>query len=497
MKNKVFLKMENISMTFPGIKALDSVQLDVREGEVHALMGENGAGKSTLIKILSGVQRPDSGSKIFIDDKEVNFMSVGDSIKNGINAIHQDLSLFPNLTVAENIYLGRSKNGKVNWKECDRIARDAMDVLGITIDIHEQLGNLSMAKQQLVAIARAISFKSRLLIMDEPTATLSFSEVRMLYTIIEKLKKQGIAILFISHKLDEVFEVSDRVTVLKDGKYVGCREIQELDENQLVQMMVGRSVVYAALNGESYAGEKILEVKNLCKKGNFKDISFTLHKGEILAFTGLVGAGRSEVVKALFGLNPPDSGEIYLNGEKINIKNVAQAIQNRIAFIPEDRHAEGLILAMTMKDNISLPILDRILTGLRFINRKKVDESAKNYIEKLSIRPSQPEKLVRNFSGGNQQKIAVAKWLVTKPDILIIDEPTHGVDIASKTEIHRLLKDLAKEGMAIIMVSSEWQEVFALSDRVLVMRHGHIVHEDKTATGDQNLMMEKAIIGGI
>ena len=476
MAGKVFLQMENISMTFPGVKALNNVRLDVREGEVHALMGENGAGKSTLIKILSGVQKPDTGSKILIDGKEVSFSGVSDSIKHGINAIHQDLSLFPNLSVAENIYLGRSQNGKVDWKECTRIAEEAIEVLGIAMDVQEQLSNLSMAKQQLVAIARAISFKSRLLIMDEPTSTLSFSEVKMLYSIIEKLKKQNIAILFISHKLDEVFEVSDRVTVLKDGEYVGCKEIHELDENRLVQMMVGRSVAYAALNGESYAGEKILEVKNLSKRGNFKDISFTLHRGEILALTGLVGAGRSETVKALFGLNPPDPGEIY--------------------FIPEDRHEEGLILAMSMKDNVTLPVLKRILSPLRFINRHEVDRVAEEYVKKLSIRPSQIDKLAQNFSGGNQQKIAVAKWLVSKPDILIIDEPTHGVDIASKTEIHKLLKELAKEGMAIIMVSSEWQEVFALSDRVLVMRHGRIVHEDNTATGNQDLMMEKAILGG-
>ena len=388
MAGKIFLQMENISMTFPGIKALNKVRLNVREGEVHALMGENGAGKSTLIKILSGVQKPDTGSKILIDGKEVNFSGVSDSIKHGINAIHQDLSLFPNLSVAENIYLGRSQNGKVNWKECVKIAEEAIQVLGITMDVQEQLSNLSIAKQQLVAIARAISFKSRLLIMDEPTATLSFSEVKMLYAIIEKLKKQNIAILFISHKLDEVFEVSDRVTVLKDGEYVGCKEINELDENHLVQMMVGRSVAYTALNGESYAAEKILEVKNLSKRGNFQDISFSLHKGEILAFTGLVGAGRSEIVKALFGLNPPDTGEIYLHGKKINIKNVSQAVQNKIAFIPEDRHEEGLILEMSMKDNIILPVLQRILTHFRFVNRNEVDKAAQDYVEKLSIRPS-------------------------------------------------------------------------------------------------------------
>lgn len=495
MDKHVFLEMSDISMTFPGVKALDQVSLNIREGEVHALMGENGAGKSTLIKIISGVQQPDTGGKIFLDGKEVSFPNVEASIKSGINAIHQDLSLFPNLTVSENIYLGRSQKGKIDWKECDSIALEALEKLSVQMDIHELLGNLSVAKQQLVAIARAISFRSRLLIMDEPTAALSFSEVRMLYEIIRKLKKENIAILFISHKLDEVFEVSDRVTVLKDGKYVGCKSMEELDEGMLVRMMVGRSVSYEALNQESYASEKILEVRNISKEGNFKDISFDLHKGEILAFTGLVGAGRSEVVKALFGLNPPDEGEIFIDGKKVELKKVSQAMKHKIAFIPEDRHKEGLILSMSMKDNITLPVLTELLNRLGFTSGRKRENLSEEYVKMLHIKPGQIEKTAKNFSGGNQQKIAVAKWLVTKPDILIIDEPTHGVDIASKTEIHKLLKKLAKQGMAIIMVSSEWQEVFALSDRVIVMRHGRIVHEDSTKTGDQNLMMEKAILG--
>ncbi|MBU9735146.1 sugar ABC transporter ATP-binding protein [Diplocloster agilis] len=497
MSEHVFLEMSDVSMTFPGVKALDQVRLDIREGEVHALMGENGAGKSTLIKIISGVQQPDPGARILMDGEEVQFPNVHASIKHGINAIHQDLSLFPNLTVAENIYLGRSKNGKVDWKECDRIAVEALKRLEVQMDIHELLGNLSVAKQQLVAIARAISLSSRLLIMDEPTAALSFSEVRMLYEIIRKLKKENIAILFISHKLDEVFEVSDRVTVLKDGKYVGCKDIGELNESTLVQMMVGRSVTYEALNQESYAAEKVLEVRNISKEGNFKDISFTLHKGEILAFTGLVGAGRSETVKALFGLNPPDQGEILIHGQKAELKNVTQAMKHKIAFIPEDRHHEGLILNMSMEDNITLSILNQMLGKSRFISSRKRAGISGEYVNTLNIRPGQIYKMAKNFSGGNQQKIAVAKWLVTKPDILIIDEPTHGVDIASKTEIHKLLKSLAKQGMAIIMVSSEWQEVFALSDRVIVMRHGRIVHEDSTRDGDQNLMMEKAILGEV
>lgn len=494
MGGKMFLELRNVSMTFPGIKALDGVRMDIQEGEVHALMGENGAGKSTLIKILSGVQKPDAGSVILMDGKPVVFNNVNDSIQCGINAIYQDLSLFPNLTVAENIYLGRA-GGIVDWKECNRIAARALARLDIHIDLDEQLGNLSVARQQLVAIARATSMQSRLLIMDEPTASLSFSEVEMLYDIINKLKAENIAILFISHKLDEVFRVSDRVTVLRDGKYIGCKPTKELDENKLVNMMVGRSVTYLSLNDVSYAKDKILEVRGISKAGNYQDISFTLHRGEILAFTGLVGAGRSETVKALFGLNAPDSGEIFLDGKRVLLKNVGQAMRHHIAFIPEDRHAEGLVLNMSMRDNITLSVLKKLLGRGRLIDRSRSDALSKEYVSVLRIRPEQVDKPAKDFSGGNQQKIAIAKWLVTKPEILIIDEPTHGVDIGAKTEIHRLLKDLAKDGMAIIMVSSEWQEVFAVSDRVIVMRHGRIVHEEVTATGDQQLMMQKAILG--
>lgn len=496
MEESIFLEMRNISKTFPGVKALDQVQLSVRKGEVHALMGENGAGKSTLIKIISGVQPPDPGGQIFLEGKEVSFSGVHASISHGINAIHQDLSLFPNLTVAENIYIGHTEKGLVNWDDCERIAEEALKGLGIEIDTQELLGNLSIAKQQMVAIARAISFRSQLLIMDEPTATLSFSEVKILYDIIRKLKDQNIAILFISHKLDEVFEVSDRVTVLKDGRYVGCKDIKELDENQLVNMMVGRSVVYSALNDICFAKEKILEVRNISKTGNYKDISFDLHAGEILTLTGLVGAGRSEVAKALFGLNPPENGKIFIRGKEVKLDSVRQAMRHKIAFIPEDRHEEGLILNMTMRENISISILEKMLDRLKFMNNQKIQESAEHYSKILNIKPPQPWKKVRNFSGGNQQKIAIAKWLITEPEILIIDEPTHGVDIASKTEIHKLLKELASQGLGIIMVSSEWQEVFAVSDRVLVMRQGRIVCEGEAKTENQNLMMEKAILGG-
>lgn len=496
MRENEFLRVENVSMTFPGVKALEDVQLDIRKGEVHALMGENGAGKSTLIKIIAGTQKPDAGSRLFIQGKETGFMDVSGSIQAGINTIFQDLCLFPNLTVAENICIGYSDKKRVSWKQMSRTAQQALDRLGVDIKINEQLGRLSVAKQQLVAIARATSHNCKMLIMDEPTATLSFKEVEVLYGIIDKLKQEGIAILFISHKLDEVFRVADRVTVLRDGKYIGCEELKSLTEADLVKMMVGRSVEYIPLNDVNYAGEKILEVKHISKKGNYRDISFDLHRGEILSITGLVGSGRTETIKALYGLNKPDSGEIYLHGKKVQIHSVVQALKHKIALVPEDRHEEGLILEMKMKENISISILDQLLTKMRFLDEKKINEITEQNIQKLNIKPPQREKKAKNFSGGNQQKIAIAKGIVAEPEILIIDEPTHGVDIGAKAEIHRLLKELAKTGMAIIVVSSEWQEVFAISDRIIIMSRGCVV-ADVAANGcDKQALMGMAVVGG-
>ena len=488
---------EHICKSYVGVQALDDVSITIKEGEIKCLAGENGCGKSTFVKIIAGVENATSGT-IQINGKDLTKHTAKDAINEGIQVIFQDLSLFDAMSVADNIAMNKLiKEGKplTNKKEIEKIAQEALGLIGVSLPLDVPVKELSIANRQIIAICRALALDAKLLFMDEPTTALTKNEVDSLLNIVLGLKQRNIAVVFISHKLDEVFEVSDRVTVLKDGKYVGCKNIEELNESTLVRMMVGRSVSYEALNQESYAAEKILEVKNISKEGNFKDISFTLHKGEILAFTGLVGAGRSETVKALFGLNPPDEGEIFIRGEKAELKKVSQAMKHKIAFIPEDRHQEGLILNMSMRDNITLSILTKLLDRLGFTNGRKIEDISKEYVNTLNIRPGQIDKMAKNFSGGNQQKIAVAKWLVTKPDILIIDEPTHGVDIASKTEIHKLLKSLAKEGMAIIMVSSEWQEVFALSDRVIVMRHGRIVHEDSTKDGDQNLMMEKAILG--
>lgn len=495
MQSKEVLRVENVNMTFPGVKALNGVKLQLHSGEVHALMGENGAGKSTLIKIIAGVQKPDEGAKLFLDGKEAAFMNVDESIRHGINTIFQDLCLFPNLTVAENICIGYLNDKLISWKKMRELARTSLSRLNVDINVDDQLGKLSVAKQQLVAIARAISLNCKILIMDEPTASLSFKEVEILYDIIDKLKAEGISILFISHKLDEVFRVADRVTVLRDGEWIGSEDIHSLDEASLVKMMVGRSVEYLALNETSYVQESLMSVRGISKKGNYKDISFELSKGEILAITGLVGSGRSETVMALYGLNAPDSGEIWIKGTQVKINSVADALKNKIAFIPEDRHDEGLILNLKIKDNITISVLKQLLTKLHTIDNNRVNMMADEYIEKLNIKPPQREKLACYLSGGNQQKLAIAKGITTTPEILIVDEPTHGVDIAAKTEIHKLLKELAKEGMAIIIVSSEWQEVFAISDRIIIMSQGCIVADEKTIGSDKEKLMSLAVLG--
>ena len=494
MAEPVFLKMKNISKTFPGVKALDDVHIDIKRGEVHALMGENGAGKSTLIKIISGVQKPDPGGEIWVEGNQVSFSNAKDSIDLGINAIYQDLSLFPNLTVAENIYLGHSTR-LVNWKECHEVAKDVLGRMGMDIDTHDQLGKLSIAKQQIVAIARAISMNSKLLIMDEPTASLSFNEISALFSIIENLKKSNMAILFISHKLDEVFQVADRISVLRDGKWIGCEAADKLSEADLVNMMVGRTVDKAYLNEVSYAEDVILKVDNISKAGNYKDISFTLKRGEILAITGLVGTGRTEVVKTLYGMNTQDSGTVEFHGKRVELKNVAQALEQKVAYIPEDRHKEALVVDMDLKENITMSVLDSMLKKSGLIDEKKRGDVSDEYINLLNIKPPQKEKLVKDLSGGNQQKTAIAKGMAGNPDILILDEPTHGVDVASKAEIHMLLKKLAQKGIGIIIVSSEWQEVFSLSDSVIIMHGGRIIHKGETKGADHELLMKKAILG--
>jgi ABC-type sugar transport system ATPase subunit len=492
------LQMKGVSKTFPGVRALDNIRFDIKKGEVHGLVGENGAGKSTLIKILAGVEQPDAGASILFDGVQTNIRKPVDSLWKGISIIYQDLSLFQNLTVAENIYIGRESGKrpwqKIDWREVRRIAKRAVEIVGIDIDLSLPVSQLSIAKQQLVAIARAIVFDARLIIMDEPTSSLSTGEVENLYKIIRSLKNKGISIMFVSHKLRELFEVADRFTVLRDGKYIGTYPKDSVNEQQLISFMVGRTVHYPQKE-TSVASSPLLEVTALSKKGNFKDISFRLNKGEILGITGLVGSGRTELAQSLFGLNPPDAGSLTVLETRLSLRSSKEAIKHGMAYVPESRQLQGLILRQSVSDNISVAILDRLKNRWGLIQPKKQLDLAKNYIQKLDIRPPYPEMPAGLMSGGNQQKVVIAKWLSSNPKILIIDEPTNGIDIGAKVEIHKLLRKLASEGMGIIMISSELPEILAVSDRVLVMRRGRLVGEVPTHEATEEVIMNLAFLG--
>lgn len=486
------ISLKNISKTFPGVKALSNVDLNIYAGEVHALVGENGAGKSTLMKILCGTYIPDKGSQILIDGRNVTFECSLDAMKAGISIIYQDISLFPNLTIAENIIFGNEKfyNKKFNWNEINKNAQEALKIVGLdNLDVKKQLGDFPIAIQQLVAIARAVNFKSKIIIMDEPTAALSNKEVEKLYLIIENLKKNNVGIIFISHKFDEIYRVSDRLTILRDGNYIGSYLTKDIDENDLIKKMVGRTIQYTDLRSKKNIelNELIFKVENLTKKGNFRNISFDLRKGEILGITGLVGSGRSELAKSIFGLNLPYEGKIYLNNQLINIKNVEDAIKYGLAYVPEDRRTEGLILEETLEENIILTYYKNVRKKNKLLDEDKIQKISLDKVKELDIRPGIIGQKCYNFSGGNQQKIVIGKWLLSNPKVLIVDEPTNGVDIGAKTEIHKLLRNLADQGVGVIVISSELPEILSISDRVLIMRHGIVANilDNKNLTQEE------------
>ena len=476
MKEK-FLEISNVSKTFPGVKALDKVQFDIYPGEVHALVGENGAGKSTLIKILSGVQPPDDGAKIVIGGQETVLHDPMDAIKKGISVIYQDFSLFTNLTVAENIGINEiiEKNQKVlHWQEVNAKAEKALEFLKSDISPKTIVGNLSVAKQQMVAIATAVAQEAKMIIMDEPTSALSKKEVERLYEIIDDLKAQNIAIMFVGHKMDELFHVADRFTVFRDGQYVNTVNSKEVTEQDLVAMMVGRKI-----EGKSYAnleekGPAVLTVKGLSKKGNFKDINFEVRQGEVLGVTGLVGAGRSETAQAIFGLTSIDSGQVFIDGKEVHIKSPADALKMGIAYVPESRQTQGLVLPKTIRENILLPQLDKYANKFGILNNKEMEDATNKWIDMLDVRPNNPDLTAMSLSGGNQQKVVLAKWISTQAKVLIVDEPTNGVDIGAKDEIHKILRNLASQGMAVIVISSELPEILTVSDRIMVMRRGRV-----------------------
>ena len=493
----IVIALQHISKTFASVKALNDVGFSICAGEVHALMGENGAGKSTLIKVLTGVYEPDTGAEIQVGAERFTQLTPLEAVKKGIAVTYQDFSLFPNLTVAENISISsevEKNTGILSWRRMRDNAREVMEKMKIDIDPDAQLGALSAAKQQLVAIARALVHDAKLLILDEPTSALSANEVDKLFGIIDQLRKQGLAILFVSHKIDEVFRISDRITVLRDGTYIGTYPVQEVTPDDIINRMVGRNVEYERCTSENVKENVLLEVRGLTKAGNYKDINFRLHEGEILGRTGLVGAGRTEVCQSIYGITTPDSGEIFISGHQVKVTDTKRGTQLGIAFVPEDRREQGLVTKKSIKNNLSITVIQTVLNRLRMIDDQKETEIAERYLKELEVRPELPQLEAGKLSGGNQQKVVIGKCLAMNPRILIIDEPTNGIDVGAKRKIHQLLKKLAEQGMGIIMVSSELPEVLSVSNRILVMRRGHITGEFQSGEATQEQIMHKAIL---
>ncbi|MGI9450194.1 MAG: sugar ABC transporter ATP-binding protein [Geminicoccaceae bacterium] len=473
------LELRNVNKSFPGVRALDDVQFNVFPGEIHALLGENGAGKSTLIKIVSGVYEPDSGL-LKVLGEESRFQSPLEAQAAGIATIYQELLLFPALTVAENIFVGhppRNRFGGIDWSTMRQKASDLLASLDIhDLDPAQIVGALSIGNRQRVEIAKALSRDAKLLIMDEPTAALTEADVERLFDIVRKLRERDAGIVYISHRLEEVFELADRVTVLRDGGYVGTKRIEETNRDDLISMMVGRIIDALFPKTKVDPGETVLEVEHLDRPPQTRDVSLSVRGGEIVGLAGLVGSGRSELAQVIFGVTPADAGTIRLAGKQVNIKNPREAKALGIAYLPEDRGLQGLIRPMTLRENLSLAVLER-LAKASFVGLQDERTLAKDAIDKFGIRASSTEQVVNKLSGGNQQKTVVAKWLATNPRILIMDEPTRGVDVGAKAEIHRLMGELVEQGLAILMISSELPEIMGMSDRILVMREGRIVAE--------------------
>ena len=490
MDEKVVLQMKGVKKYFPGVKALDGVDFELQKGEIHALLGENGAGKSTLIKILTGIYSMTEGS-IHIKGEEVHMKTVKDARDNRIAAIHQEICLVPYISVARNVYLGRelkNKLGLMDDKTMEAETQKLLDRLGMDIDASREVRQYTIAQQQLIEIAKALALDAEILLMDEPTSSLTEKEVAKLFEIIHRLKENGTSIIYISHRMDELFQLSDRVTVLRDGQYIGTYVTANTTRDELVAAMVGRQLTDFYVKDSVPQEDVFLEVKNLSRTGVFSDVSFTLKKGEILGVSGMVGAGRSEVARAIVGIDPKDSGEVLLEGKPLNIQKPKDAIDAGIVLIPENRKEEGLVLENSVRFNTTLAVLDAFIRGINW-NRKKEEEIVGEHAKTLKIRTPHFEQLILNLSGGNQQKVVIAKWLATEPKVLIMDEPTRGVDVGAKAEIYTIMNTLAKQGISIIMISSELPEIINMSDRVLVMREGKLAGIlEKDEIGQEQIM---------
>ena len=471
------LMMRGIHKSFPGVVALENVDFDLRAGEVHALLGENGAGKSTLIKILGGAHQPDAG-KIFIAGRETQIDSPGDALDGGITAIYQEFNLVPTLSARENIFLGQESTtlGFMHRRDELRQAKALLDRVGVEIDPDIPCNQLSIAQQQVVEIAKALSLDAKIIIMDEPSATLTPQEVGRLFEVIRDLRQQAISIIYISHRLPEIFEIADRITVLRDGQHVATRDTAEVTRDTLIEMMVGRRLEHEFPQRDVIPGKTRLAVTNLCRGSAVQDVSLSVRQGEVLGVTGLVGAGRTEMARLIFAADKPTEGKIVLDGKQLKIGNPRDAIGAGICLLTEDRKSQGLILKQSVLDNFGLPNLDQF-SRLAFVNRSQEQKSLDQYVTSLRIKLADSRRLAANVSGGNQQKVVLAKWLQRNCEVLIFDEPTRGIDVGAKYEIYQLMNDLAAAGKAIMMISSELPEILGMSDRILVMHEGRITGE--------------------
>lgn len=488
------LRLEGIEKSFPGVKALDGVNLRVQAGKVMGLVGENGAGKSTLMKVLTGIYKRDAGRLLYLGD-EREFDGPRDSQAAGISIIHQELNLLPELTIAENIFLGReivSPLGRIRWSEMYRQADALLQKLGVRHSSRTRLGDLGIGAQQMVEIAKAISFDSRVIIMDEPTDTLTDTETESLFRVIQELRESGHGIVYISHRLKEIFEICDDVTVLRDGQFIGEAPVGDLSEETLIEMMVGRKLEEQYPRVAVEAGPVCLEVRNM-NGPRLIDVALHVREGEILGISGLMGSGRTELMKAIYGAYPLESGEMYVSGKPERIKTPKDALRAGIAYISEDRKADGLVLGLSVKENMTLASLRMFCTGTGHINRTLERKAADRYIDAFAIRTPSRRQEVGNLSGGNQQKVAIAKGLMDRPKVLILDEPTRGVDVGAKKEIYQLINAFKSEGMSIILVSSEMPEILGMSDRILVMHEGRICGEFSADEADQETLMACAI----
>lgn len=495
MQDSYILEVKHLSKSFLGVVALNDISLAVCPGEVHAVIGENGAGKSTMMNIIMGDLKKDTG-EIYFKGKEVNFHSPADAIATGISMIHQEISLVPTLTVAENIWLHREDAFMtgcfINKKAREKATTELLNKMGIDIRANELVSNLTVAQSQLIELARAISSNAEVVIMDEPTSSLSDKETKILFKVMQDLKTQGIAIIFITHKIEELLAVSDRVSVYRDGCYIGTRKCSETDKDSLISMIIGRDLTEQYPTFHAKIGRTLLEVEHLSGKG-YNDISFAVKAGEIIGFSGLVGAGRSEIMRGIFGIDPVESGQIKVDGQVVHIHSPKDAVKLGMAMVTEDRRDMGIIKTASVKDNISVANISQYCSKLGMVNMEKEKQAVSQMVKDLSLKTANLDLLITSLSGGNQQKAIIGRWLLTEPKILILDEPTRGIDVGAKAELYAIMGKLAEQGMAIIMVSSEMPEILGMSNRIFVIRNGQIVLECQGSEATQDLLGKHAL----